>query len=130
MTVAIMTIIMIAILAVVVLTLAYNQSRLARGVAQGRTRALYRAQAGLVDAKERIRLSSCPACKGSCTVCNAACAGCDYENVGFDPDTYYLDLETGSSSPTFVAGVSDAEVVMGQGDANNIRQIVATGYEQ
>lgn len=135
MTVAIMTILVLATLGAVVLMLALNQSRLPRSAVEGRTRAFYRAQAGLVHAQEAIRLGSCPACRANiCSFCDASCASynavCPYESAAYDPAVYYLDMETGTTAGFYSPGVSDAQVNIGTANASGIRSIVSLGYEQ
>jgi Tfp pilus assembly protein PilX len=121
MTAAIMTIMILAILAAVVLNLALNQARLAGAPVQGRTRAFFRAQAGLVDAKERIRIGSCPACKGACASCDTACATCPYE-LDATTANYTLDVEGDAVQDTTVT-------ISARNTTTKLRTITSNGSE-
>ncbi len=126
-TVAIMTVLLLSILGVTVLTLAYNQARLTNAAVGGRTKAFYRAQAGMVDGQEKIHVGSCPACqKVGCASCDSSCptfgAACPYENPGLDPKAYSLDVDGDK--------VMDTTVDIGPVDAKtNLRDIVSLGLQ-
>ncbi len=121
-TVAIMTVLLLSILGVTVLTLAYNQARLTNAAVGGRTKAFYRAQAGMVDGQERIHAGSCPACQGACPICTATCATCPYETPILDPKAYTIDVD-GDAVP-------DTTVDIGPVNAKTqLRDIISLGLE-
>ena len=89
-TAAIMFIVMLALLAGFVLNAGYNKRILANNVGITRTRAYYRAQAGVVDAAARIRLDY-----------TTGLTSGSFTNPAYNPAPYYLDLD--ANPPTLSA---------------------------
>ncbi len=103
--IAIITIVLLATLAVSVLMLGFHQRRIVRTVTH-RTQAYYFAQAGLVDARERIRRNQAPD---------------NFTNNAFDPPQYSLDVDGN--------GVNDVLVDIGPEDALRLRPISVLGCD-
>ena len=125
-TVVIVTILLLATLAVSALTLAYNYRRVSQVTVATRARAFYAAQAGVVDARERIRKGSCPACQGICATCTQSCLpSCVYENPAYAPipNPYKVDID-GNGSNDVAVTISTRDATTG------LRTIQAIGCER
>src|SRR5690348_3628790 len=84
-----------------VLTLSYQQTKLVNAVGIKRSKAFYRAQAGIVDAFWRIRADKAP--PGS--------AG-SFATASYAP-TYYIDIDTDTASSTPNSATDDIQVSIG-----------------
>ncbi|MCG3176029.1 MAG: hypothetical protein MOGMAGMI_00967 [Candidatus Omnitrophica bacterium] len=104
-TITIILIIASALLAAAALSVGYQYRRLREGVGALHTQAYYRAQAGVVDARWRIRNN----------------IGANYLLAGTDPAPYQLDIDGDA--------VMDVTVDIGAADGNGLRQILATGRD-
>lgn len=113
-----------------VLSAGYNQTKQIDAVGIQRTKTYFRAQAGVVDALWRIRTNA------------AAPAGPtgSFATDNYDPNPYYIDIETNTTSSTQTVGTSDVMVDIGMKDTSavvvpapdsnsNLRRIVAKGLE-
>jgi len=104
-TLAIVVAMILSVLAAVALTLGYNYRRLRDGLTVIHAASHFRAQAGLVDARWRIRNN----------------IGGDYTVAAFDPAAYQLDIDG--------SGNNDVTVDIGPADGNGLRPISSVGRE-
>lgn len=118
-TIVIVVIIMMVILVGAVLSLAANQRRAADNLAAHHARAYYRANAGLVDARWRIRVNE-----------TAEIGGGDFTDPTFNPAPYYIDIDNDVVDTTLDDG-DDVRVDISAVGANQagVRTIDAHGYE-
>ena len=118
-TVAILFIIMLVSLAGFVMNAGYNQKKLINSVGPTRTKAYYRAQAGVVDAQARIRLNYVTG-----LVADAAngSTGTSFSDPGYNSAPYHLDLDQNppalSAAGTIPTGY-DVTVDISAVDKNN-----------
>ena len=110
MTIVIIIIIIMAMLALYVTTLGYNQKKLADSAGGRRAKIYYKAQAGVIDANWRIRTNYT--------------AGLPVGNFRTDPNyspTYSVDIDGD--------GTNDCQVTIGAVDASGKRPINSQGLD-
>lgn len=118
-TVVIIVTIMMLSLAVAVLSLAANQTRLSNSLAASNVRAQYRAEAGLVDARWRMRVNFTDDIGGG-----------DFDDPDFDPPAYFIDIDADAVHTTRT-GDDDVEVdisAVGAGQPG-VRTVDSLGYQ-
>ncbi len=118
-TIVIIVTIMMMTLAVAILGLAANQSKLASSLAASNIRAQYRAEAGLVDARWRMR-----------TNFTTDIGGGDFTSPSFDPPAYYLDIDA-NAVHTAKTDADDVEVDISAlgADQPGVRTVDSLGYK-
>lgn len=105
MTITIILIIASTLLAAAALSVGYQYRRLREGVGALHAQSYYRAQAGVVDARWRIRNN----------------IGANYLVAATDPAPYTLDIDGD--------GTVDVTVDIGPADGGGLRRILATGRD-
>ncbi len=118
-TVVIIVTIMMMTLAVAILGLAVNQTKLANGLVSSNVRAQYRAEAGLVDARWRMRANF-----------TTDIGGGDFTSAVFDPPAYYIDIDT-NTVHTAKTDADDVEVNISAvgADQPGVRTVDSLGYQ-
>lgn len=104
-TLAIVIVMILSTLAAVALALAYNYRMMRDGLTAQHARAHFRAQAGVVDARWRIRNNF----------------GMDFTVAANDPAPYDIDIDGD--------GTNDVTVDIGPADGNGLRPIQSVGAE-
>ncbi len=104
-TLAIIMILVMIVLGIVALSLAYNYRTLSDSISVSHTRAYFRAQAGIVDARWRIRNN----------------IGVDFRVATNTLGPYSLDIDGD--------GVNDVTITIGAANAQGLRTISSQGLE-
>jgi hypothetical protein len=118
--VVLITLLMMMALIGAVLSLASNQAVATSQVTNRYVRNYFRAHAGVVDARERIRLNDTSGLGGAT----------DFEDPTYDPPAYFIDLYNDSMHTGAQASGDDVRVDIGPEDpSTGLRSVVATGLE-